>query len=143
MHCSRSILIQNRRVSRNALPIVTRDAMCPRACQSEVLSCKLRLCSPISFGFSPCECVLRNPSFPPSSCGELKWAKMPDLRALCRKNLVDSEEEKTCFKTSDKDGNMGSLSRDVLPSQGLLQSAIASLRNRRLKKPLRGRNVST
>ena len=30
---------------------------------------------------------------------------------------------KTCFKTSDKDGNMGSL-RDVSPSQGLLQSAI-------------------
>ena len=37
------------------------------------------------------------------------------------------------LKTSDKDGNMGSL-RDVSPSQGLLQSAI--------EKPLRGRNVS-
>ena len=36
--------------------------------------------------------------------------------------LVGSEEEKTCFKTSDKDGNMGSLSRDVSPPQGLLQS---------------------
>ena len=33
-----------------------------------------------------------------------------------------SEEEKTCFKTSDKDGNIGRL-RDVSPSQGLLQSA--------------------
>ena len=40
------------------------------------------------------------------------------------------------LKTSDKDGNMGSL-RDVSPSQGLLRSA-----NRRLKQPLRGQNVS-
>ena len=62
----------------------------PRAWQSEVPSCKLRLCSPISFGFSPCECVKRNPSLPPSSCGELKWVKMLDLRALCRRNLVFS-----------------------------------------------------
>ena len=42
---------------------------------SEVRSCKLRLCSPIPFGFSPCECGKRNPSLPPSSCGELKWVK--------------------------------------------------------------------
>ena len=40
----------------------------------------------------------------------------------CAKFGEGSEEEKTCFKTSDKDGNMGSLSRDVSPSQGLLQS---------------------
>ena len=47
----------------------------------EVPSCKLRLCSPIPFGFSPCECVKRNPySLPPSSSFELKWVKMPDLR---------------------------------------------------------------
>ena len=59
------------------------------------------------------------------------------------------EEEKTCFITSDKDGKLGWL-RDVSPSQGLLQSAIWSTSvgahtctsNRRLKKPLRGRNVS-
>ena len=41
-----------------------------------------------------------------------------------------------CFRTSDKDGILGWL-RDVSPSQGLLQPV-----NRRLKKPLRGRNVS-
>ena len=55
-----------------------------------------------------------------------------------------SEEEKTCFRTSDKDGKLGWL-RDVSPPQGLLQSAIcADWRSdfRRLKKPLRGRNVS-
>ena len=62
----------------------------PQACQSEVPFCKLRLCSPIPFGFSPRECVKMNPSFPPSSCGELKLVKMPDLRAHCRRNLVFS-----------------------------------------------------
>ena len=40
--------------------------------------------------------------------------------------LIGSEVQKNCFKTSDKDGNMGSIIRDVLPSQGLLQSAIQS-----------------
>ena len=47
--------------------------------------------------------------------------------------LNGSEEEKTCFKTSDKDGNMGSLSRDVSPSQGLLQSAISLFLNKLLR----------
>ena len=57
----------------------------------EVPSCKLRLCSPILFGISPCECVKRNPNLPPSSRGELKWElKMLDLRAICRRNLVFS-----------------------------------------------------
>ena len=32
---------------------------------------------------------------------------------------VSHKRKKTCFKTSDKDGNMGSLIRDVSPSQGL------------------------
>ena len=44
--------------------------------------------SSIPFGFSPCECVKRCPSLPPSSCSELKWVKLPDLRALCRQNLI-------------------------------------------------------
>ena len=41
-------------------------------------------------------------------------------------NIEVQKRKKTCFKTSDKDGNMGSLIRDVSPSQGLLQSAIES-----------------
>ena len=86
------ILHNYRRVSRNALPVVTRDARWqtqPASLSySEVLSCKLRLCSPIPFGFSPCECVKRNPSFQPSSCGELKWVKMSDLRAFAGEILL-------------------------------------------------------
>ena len=39
-------------------------------------------------------------------------------------SIIGSEEEKTCFRTSDKDGKLGWW-RDVSPSQGLLQSAIA------------------
>ena len=38
---------------------------------------------------------------------------------------VGSEEEKTCFRTSDKDGKLGWLT-DVSPSRGLLQSAMQS-----------------
>ena len=54
-----------------------------------------------------------------SNSGTIVSAK----RVLCVfKLLKGSEEEKTCFKTSDKDGNVGRL-RDVSPSQGLLQSA--------------------
>ena len=40
--------------------------------------------------------------------------------------FVGSEEEKTCFRASDKDGKLGWL-RDVSPSQGLLQSEISRL----------------
>ena len=41
------------------------------------------------------------------------------------KFITGFEEEKNCFRTSDKDGKLGLL-RDVSPSQGLLQSAIRS-----------------
>ena len=50
------------------------------------------------------------------------WTR-PILCTTLYRNLIGSEEEKACFKTSDKDGNMGRL-RDVSPSQGLLQSVI-------------------
>ena len=92
----KSNFLPYRRVSRNALPVVTRDAICNwMATQAASLAewssfLKLRLCSPISFGFSPCECVKRNPCLPPSSRCELKWVKILDLRALCRQNLVFS-----------------------------------------------------
>ena len=60
----------------------------PRASQNEVLSCNMRLCSPIPLGFSPRECAKRSPRLPPLSCSELKWIEMSDLWALCRQNLV-------------------------------------------------------
>ena len=69
----------------------------PRAWQSEVPSCKLRLCSPIPFGFSPCECVKRNPSLPPSSCGELKWVKMLDLRPQIAGEILFSRSTAIMF----------------------------------------------
>ena len=71
----------------------------------------------------------------------LHWNKCLATIKLTKKWLTSPIEAfhvekspKKVDKTSDKDGNMGRL-RDVSPSQGLLQS-------RRLKKPLRGRNVS-
>ena len=43
---------------------------------------------------------------------------------ICTRTPSIKEEEKTCFRTSDKDGKLGLL-RDVSPSQGLLQSVIS------------------
>ena len=49
------------------------------------------------------------------------------FRTVCRSQFITkntgSEEEKTSFRTSDKDGKLGLyMWRDVSPSQGLLQS---------------------
>ena len=58
-------------------------------------------------------------------------------------DLERSEEEKTCFRTSDRDGKLG-WQRDV-SLRGFFSlrfSKIEIFENRSLKKPLRGRNVS-
>ena len=96
---------------------------------------------------------LRDPAFLATSTGEgdLKTTCTQNFRSKIQRHYHANEHDRcrsrkqdfACFKTSDKDGNMGNLSRDVSPSQGLLQSAISQTRNRRLKKPLRGQNVST
>ena len=53
------------------------------------------------------------------------------VRLVKCQSFQGSEEEKTCFRQSDKDGKLGLL-RDVSPSQGLLQTEEARERAKRL-----------